>query len=584
MTMSARFPFIVFVLFLLATSYAQSAHAQFVATIQGEASILSRDVDVDDDGYSYVTGGFAGVADFDPGDGEREITSVGLKDIFVAKYDPAGAVVWSFGIGGVGGGPGLDDEGLSVQWAPAGDIYVTGYFQGTADFDPGAGTAELTSQGIRDVFVASYTADGVFRWARGFGGIADDVGNRLAVSSDGAVYVTGRYQEMAALAPESGTPAELTSLGQEDGFVLSLDTSGEANWAISYGGASVDEGRDIATDDAGHLYLLGTFSQNVDFDPSAGEQMLSSVNGSLDVVLASYTKEGALRWAISTGSGQGDGASGLAVDGAGNAYITGHFVGTSDFDPGPDTFELVSFGVRDVFLAKYKADSALEWAFPLGSGFAEGSDVALDAAGHLAFLGAFSGGIFPDPASTVQLTSLGEQDVLVASYRSDGSFLWAGNVGGALTEFGSGLAIGPADAVVLTGYFEDTVDFDAGQGVFELDSQGEFDAFLVEYNADGTLAVGIEEHPELPSDEAVLDVYPNPAVQEDLTVFIAEAAGQAWTIDVIDALGRDVYRFEEVPRSGIRMRINTRRLAAGTYYVRASGDRQVLLQPFVVAR
>ena len=559
------------------------AHAQFVATISGESSVFSHDIAVDSGGYSYVTGGFTGTADFDPGPGTQELTSVGLRDVFVAKYSPTGDLIWSFQIGGIGAGPGLDDEGLGIDVSSTGSVFVTGYFQGTADFDPGSGTVELTSQGFRDAFMASYSTDGSLIWARGFGGASDDLGQGLTAFNDETIYWTGLFRESGTLTPGGGSSDSLIGDAQEDGYLIRLGAGGELSWMFGYGSSSVDDGLDLELDTSGNVYLLGSFSGDVDFDPSESELVLSSVNRSQDVVLASYTPEGAVRWAIHTGGGQLDQGAGLAVSGDGTSYITGHFVGRSDFDPGEEEEELVSVGARDVFLAQYQADGTFGWVFQLGSGFAEGSDIALDANGNIALSGGFSGTLFPDPGSTASLTSMGEQDILIANYASDGSFRWAGSVGGQLTELGTGLVFGPQSTVYLTGYFEQQIDVDASESVFSLDSEGEFDSFLVRYNPTGSLAVSVEDPFDSPQGDYHLDMYPNPT-RSMLTVSLPEFLGGAWDVEVLDVLGREVISVEEIVYSGIRMRVNTNALSAGTYYVRANDGAQVLLQPFVVVK
>ena len=101
-----RYLFLLFIASLLILTPSPT-HAQYLTTVFGESTILSRDVAVDSDGNAYITGSFAGTADFETPSGSIPVGSVGLKDIFVAKYDLAGTMLWSFGIGGIAGGPGI---------------------------------------------------------------------------------------------------------------------------------------------------------------------------------------------------------------------------------------------------------------------------------------------------------------------------------------------------------------------------------------------------------------------------------------------------------------------------------------------
>lgn len=560
-------------------------HGQFVVPISGLSSIFSNDVTADAAGNAYLTGSFIGTADFDGGPGQMILTSVGLKDVFISKYDDTGALVWAFNVGGIGGGPGLDDEGLALTVSSEGHLYVTGYFQGTADFDPGPETTLLTSAGFRDAFIVSYTSDGEFRWARSFGGIADDRGQGVATQNE-RVYITGDFQEEGAFGPEGASAIKLNSLGLEDGFVAAFDDVGAVTNAFQFGSSAVDGGRDLGIDAAGNLYLLGAFSGAVDFNPDSAENILNSVNGSLDVVLASYTPAGDYRWAIHTGGAQIDEGNGLAVDAAGNSFVIGHFIGKSDFDPGPDEAERVSVGARDQFIASYDQEGGYRWVTQAGNGFAEGEDITLGPDGNLVAGSVFSGDIFPDEASALRITSQGDQDILLAGYTADGGFRWATGVGGSLAQVASGVAVDIENRVLLTGYFEAETDFDPSDNVQEVSSQGVFDAFLVRFDGAGQLPVAIEPLPGEIMQAIDMEVYPNPA-RSQAQVILAVSEPHLLRLEVIDALGRSVRKIDDIPGvtdAQLTISMDLSDLSAGLYMVRATSRSGVQVHPFVVAR
>lgn len=572
-------------LLLLLFSISNWANAQFVVPISGPSSIFSNDVTVDAAGNAYLTGSFIGTADFDGGPDQVMLTSIGLKDIFIAKYDEAGGLVWAFNVGGIGGGPGLDDEGLALTVSSEGHLYVTGYFQGTADFDPGPEEALLTSAGFRDAFVASYTTDGQFRWARSFGGIADDRGYGI-ITGDEKVYITGDFQEEGRFGPHSAPSFELNSLGLEDGFVAGFDDTGSVVQSIQFGSSAVDGGRALGLDESGNLYLLSTFSGTVDFDPGPEDRMLSSLNGSLDVGLASYTSAGAYRWAIRTGGAQIDEGNDLVVDAAGNSFVIGHFIGKSDFDPGPDLAERVSVGARDQFIAAYNDEGSYRWVIQAGNGFAEGEGVTLGPDGNLIVTGVFSGDIFPDQTAAFRVTSQGDQDILVASYTVEGVFRWATGVGGSLAQVVTGVAVDADNRVLLTGYFEAETDFDPGDGVQEVSSQGVFDAFLVRFDGNGQLPVAIEPLPEDRDLGVDMEVFPNPA-HSRAQVMLAIAEPHLLRLEVIDALGRSVRRIDDiagVTNAQLTISMDLSDLSAGLYMVRATSKNGVQVHSLVVAR
>ena len=90
-------------------------------------------------------------------------------------------------------GGGSDDWGRSTTVDAAGNGYTTGFFKGTVDFDPGAGTFNITSVGGRDIFITKLDAAGNLVWAKGMGGASDDEGFSIAVDASGNVYTTGYF-------------------------------------------------------------------------------------------------------------------------------------------------------------------------------------------------------------------------------------------------------------------------------------------------------------------------------------------------------------------------------------------------------
>src|SRR5690606_25371176 len=126
-----------------------------------------------------------------------------------------------------------------------GNVYTTGYFVGTVDFDPGAGTVNLTSQGGSDIFIQKLDALGDLVWAKSVGGTGNDNGRSIAVDAQGNVYTTGDFRGIVDFDPGAGT-ADLTSQGEYDVFIQKLDALGDLIWAKSVGETSYDYGYSIA--------------------------------------------------------------------------------------------------------------------------------------------------------------------------------------------------------------------------------------------------------------------------------------------------------------------------------------------------
>jgi hypothetical protein len=159
--------------------------------------------------------------DFNPGSGTANHTAgTGISDAFVVCLTSAGVYSWSGQMGGTS-----VDAGQSICLDILGNVYTTGRFSGTADFDPGAGTSNVTSSGTYDVFISKLSSTGAFVWAHHIGGAANDVGNGIAVDVAENVYVTGYFAGAADMDPQS-TQWQVTSAGQDDMMLVKFSQSG----------------------------------------------------------------------------------------------------------------------------------------------------------------------------------------------------------------------------------------------------------------------------------------------------------------------------------------------------------------------
>ncbi|PHX82007.1 MAG: hypothetical protein CK539_06890, partial [Flavobacteriales bacterium] len=192
----------------------------------------------------------------------------------------AQALQWAKAMGGSS-----SDFSICIALDGSGNVYTTGYFGGLADFDPGAGVANLTSAGSTDIFISKLDASGNFVWANAMGGIGDDGGYSIALDGSGNVYTTGLFRGTADFDPGAGL-ANLTSSGTYDIFISKLDASGNFVWAKAMGGTGSESvGGSIALDGSGNVYTAGYFLGTVDFDPGAGLANLTS-SGIYDIFIS----------------------------------------------------------------------------------------------------------------------------------------------------------------------------------------------------------------------------------------------------------------------------------------------------------
>lgn len=262
-------------------------------------------------------------------------------------------------------------------------------------------------------------------------------------------------------------------------------------WAKSIGeNTSNDIGRDIAVDGSGNTYVIGSFEgTDVDFDPSAGGEAKFSTSAATGAFVAKYNSNGDYVWAFPlVGSGINTGYR-IAIDGNGNVYITGTFEGTTDFDPGTGIASLTSASFSaDIFFAKYDTNGNYQWAYNIGDINPDaGQDIAVDGSGNVYLVGYFQGtnvDFNPKGGTSVTLTS-NDVDIFFAKYDSNGSNLWAHNIGGAETDKGKAIGLDASNNVYIAGYFKgSTVNFNpAGSNL--LNTLGIEDIFVAKYDQDG---------------------------------------------------------------------------------------------------
>jgi hypothetical protein len=309
---------------------------------------------IDESGDIVVSGAFNDTVDFDPGTGEAYLSpafsSQGNPDMFVAKYSATGKYVWAFHVGGSEW-----EQADAVAIDRKGNIYLTGYFRGTVNFNPGGGAvANLSSSGgSPDIFVAKYSASQEFRWVFSVGGVTNDRGLRLAVNGDTTVVIAGYFSGIAYFDPGSGS-ASLTALSSQDIFVASYDSSGNFRWVA---GPGRGWSKAVAIDRSGDIVIGGSFYGTNDFDPGPGVANLTSVPDTvLNGFVASYAPSGKLRWAFDIPvSANYSHVTGLATGSAGNVYVIGAIGATADLDPGNDTVYRTPTGKSANFLARYSS-------------------------------------------------------------------------------------------------------------------------------------------------------------------------------------------------------------------------------------
>ncbi len=369
----------------------------------------------------------------------------------------------------------------------SGNIYVTGNFYGTVDFDPSEDYSNLTSVGDDDIFIAKYNSTGTHLWSQRIGGSQEDIGLSLAVDNSGAVYVTGHFGGTVDF-DSSNNDANLVSAGGTDIFIAKYDVSGNYIWANRMGDLSDDSGVSIVIDSNDFLLVAGKFYGSVDFDPSGNTAFAQTSAG---IFIAKYDTSGNFIWVRSLGGENGYFASprSIDVDMQGNAYLTGAFQGTMDFDSSNDIANLSTGWFNEIFVVKYSSSGNYVWAKSMGG---ENDDIsnsiAVDNSGNVYITGTFLETADFDPSSnTNNLISEGDNDIFIAKYDTDGNLIWANGIGNySNLNFSSSIVVDAVGSVFMTGSFYSFMDFDPSENTANLSTPIEgTDVFIAKYDTDG---------------------------------------------------------------------------------------------------
>jgi len=368
---------------------------------------------------------------------------------------------WSYGFGSAVG-----DYGYGIATDALGNAYVTGYFANTVNF----GGGDLTSAGGGDIYLIKYNPNGGHVWSKRIGSTGTDEGQSIIVDGSGNVLVTGVFSNTVDFGGGG-----ITSAGSRDIFVACFDANGNHIWSQGFGGSSTDQGYAIELDGSNNVLVTGFFLGTVNF---GGGNLIDAGGG--DVFLAKFTPNGAHVWSQRFGGTAADIGRGLATDGSDNVFLIGSSEGSADFGGGV----LSGLGANDIYLAKYNSAGAHQWSQRFGNIQQQfGYVVVVDGSDNVIMAGSFIGTVDFGGGG---LPSVFNHDVVLAKYDPSGTHLWSQRFGDQFSTGGTAipfsLALDASDAVVVTGYFSDSIDFGGGL----LSSGGSTnDIFLAKYDASG---------------------------------------------------------------------------------------------------
>ena len=480
---------------------ANSLSAQVLIGFGSEGQEYGKANCVDSENNHIVAALYQNTINIDP-QGTSLLNSSGGVECAVVKYTPSGELMWGLSIGGqtsVDVPHGVETDGMN-------NVYVTGYIGSEADdeprsaqFDPaGSALGRHTTMGGFDAFLAKYDADGGYQWSFTLGNTERATEERawdIAVDAAGNSYIAGAFHGSINVDPLGVTSRVLSARGDQAAlFVAKYGPDGANQWAMTCDAGLTNvftEGYatvDLAPN--GDLVLAGNFRNTVAF---SGNEMTFTSRGETDVFLVRVdSQNGTITWGEQIGGTLTDIISpgAMRVDAEDQIYFTGRISGACGF--GTDGATIVDGG--SLYLAGYTGEGVLRFAFAMesvtpGSG---GHRVGFDQDLNVYVVGWMRGIIDFDPSPvSVPLTSLGTQDIFLAKYRSDGSFVWGRRFGSSDNtrfDIAAGLAIDSDDNLYITGqYFGGSIDLDPTDEELLLVNQGLNDCFVAKYDTSGNL-------------------------------------------------------------------------------------------------
>ncbi len=456
--------------------------AGWARTWGGEKRDSCSNIAFDNFGNLYVVGSFMETVDFDPGNGEDWHFAFECGS-YISKFNIRGDFIWARTWDNNYGGLDVIDLGID----DAGNIFITGGFRGTVDFDPGPGTDWRTSPGISrspDTYICKYDINGNYLKVITFGGENQDHGLAISVSDSGAVYTTGFISGPVDFDPGPGVVIHngTTYLCRYDSG-LNLVWA----WALGDGFPSIAVGNDVLIDNSENVFWTGFYAGSVDFDPGPGvdiHNQLGSGSINMTAFLGKFDSDGNYQWTRSWGQAM---SNSVTINDAGNIFCTGPFSGTVDFDPGSGISQVTAIDETDAFMSSFDNNGNFTWVRTWGGADnASSSALYSDTVGNIYVSGSFWGITDFDPGPGVdEIESRGENDGYLSRFDQNGNYHWVRTWGTEDHEYSNAVISDDLGNVYVTGAFSNTIDFDPGANEDSHTSLGGRDAFLTKLLPNG---------------------------------------------------------------------------------------------------
>lgn len=467
---------LIFIKIFIFTAFlnAQQTNFQWAKQIGGGHNDYVFDTKLDASGNVYSVGFFINTADLDPGTGTQMAVSNGNQDIFIIKQDNAGNLIWAKNVGGTG-----YDIPYSLDLDASGNIFVTGEFANTVDFNPGIGINNLSCNGDNDIFVLKLDNSGNYVWAQSYGDASTDIGQILKVDKVGNVIVYGVFRGTVDFDFSASTLNLTAPFSNYNAFLLKLDgNTGACIW-VKNTAISMANKNNMDLDNNNNIFLVGSFEGTIDFDPGIGVFNLTS-NGSGDIIVMNLNSNGNFIWAKKIGGSLGDGSGVLKIDKNDELNISGTFTGTVNFDPLGGSTSAVLTSTNSVFLLKLKNNGDYKWVKQINNSAASYHSpkaIGIDDNENNYYTSQYVGSVNINSGGTYTASSPSSTSFsnYIIKLDKNGNLVWGKNY----NDWGTmSLNTDVNFNIFKSGFFSSSVDFDPNASTYNLTSFGLADGFI----------------------------------------------------------------------------------------------------------
>ena len=406
--------------------------------------------------------------------GANQTSYAGNTDIFIAKFNTSGQIIWSTYYGSTG-----DDEAFGITSDGGNNNIIIGFTNSTSGLSTsGALYQGAYGGGASDAIMAKFNSSGVIQWASYFGGTNSDYGYAIVSDTNNNIIISGFTSSTTTIATSGSY--QTTNAGAQDGFIAKFTPAGAKSWGTYYGGNQQDNFKAICVDSLCNIYVAGVTYSSSGIATSGTYKTNISSGG--DGFIVKLNSAGQRQWATYYGGSGTDFVWGIKCDKLGNIIFCGNTNSASGISTAGAN-QINYGGGYDAFLAKLTPSCSLYWGTYYGGSQQDAATaITLDNTNNIYITGntSSSSGISNSLSNQFYFGG-GSDDGFIAKFDTSGVNLFSSYYGGNLTDLGKGIAFDGISNIVITGQTNSTSGI-ATSGTYQTSLSGSYDAFLTKFS------------------------------------------------------------------------------------------------------